>query len=704
MIMNLIKRIAVGVIVGLTIHSGAWGQMSPSDAFNEGKNFGAAGKGAAAGVVTNSTGANAVPKYNSNAPESGHYNRGRGLLGTAGTNKVTACQSSVADNAYDQQECDAINFLSKNPTVRPVVPVSKTDPIIVGSDPTIKNPGTIPAGNSGQICRTVTQNHPGEYVTETCTTARQTEFSECDNTLGIDISWNYYCPAYTVEGPTIIPGTERVPPTGVGMIPADALCKVKQPVDNWTCPAGSSGPDIFNQCTVIITDSKGNETNNKIPAIREQGWNEYETYADKVPNVLDKWDNKCADKEARSDLDRKPWPECEQTKPRWCTQGADTRYFDGVPVYRPCWQWRKEFACLTDLTDYNCGPRAHGNCVLNGTHCVQYQIDGRCAITEESYSCEKTPPSTTTREVCEATSLCQSDGSGCFSRDRALDQDFGKAAALMEASREAGVYGVSGGALEIFKGYKEECSIKVLGGTVLKSCCGSSGGGGAFTNNKLIGAGLSVVGEAGREAAAIGSKYMYDALYGTVDGTLLGKGLGAMNSWASGIGDGVFNPTFSLYGFQFQFSFANGFQFVSFDPYTFAFQIGMMLIQEWLSCDQDEQVMSLKRGENLCVHIGTRCSKRLPIIRTCIEKKETHCCFNSLLAKIINRQGRAQVGMDMSDCGGFNEAQLQSLNFAAMDLSEFIQKIVPKEANLGAAVNRAGQSVSDRVQNYYDQD
>jgi hypothetical protein len=48
--------------------------------------------------------------------------------------------------------------------------------------------------------------------------------------------------------------------------------------------------------------------------------------------------------------------------------------------------------------------------------------------------------------------------------------------------------------------------------------------------------------------------------------------------------------------------------------------------------------------------------------------------------------------------------QLQSLNFAAMDLSEFIQKIVPKEADLAGSINRAGQSVSDQVKNYYEQD
>ena len=46
----------------------------------------------------------------------------------------------------------------------------------------------------------------------------------------------------------------------------------------------------------------------------------------------------------------------------------------------------------------------------------------------------------------------------------------------------------------------------------------------------------------------------------------------------------------------------------------------------------------------LCHGVGSYCSARLPIIRTCIETTETCCCFNSRLSRIINEQGRAQLG------------------------------------------------------------
>ncbi|WP_350979909.1 conjugal transfer protein TraN, partial [Shewanella sp. AC34-MNA-CIBAN-0136] len=70
----------------------------------------------------------------------------------------------------------------------------------------------------------------------------------------------------------------------------------------------------------------------------------------------------------------------------------------------------------------------------------------------------------------------------------------------------------------------------------------------------------------------------------------------------------------------------------------------------WLKCNTAEQTLSLKRGQNLCVQTGTRCTKK--VLGVCLEREQDHCCFNSILAKLINRQGRSQLGMPMDQCGG----------------------------------------------------
>ena len=272
---------------------------------------------------------------------------------------------------------------------------------------------------------------------------------------------------------------------------------------------------------------------------------------------------------------------------------------------------------------------------------------------------------------------------------------------MLEAARQAGIYGVDANSLEIFKGYMEECSVKVIGGTTLKSCCKSAGGGQAFTNHALLSAGATVASEAGRETLRAGSTYVYDSLYNTLDSGILKKGLSALNEWGRGLGDGVFNPSFSFYGFSFSFSMANGVQFVGFDPYSFAFQIGVMLVQEWLSCDSSEQVMSMKRGQNLCVHVDTYCSRKF--LGLCLERKQRHCCFNSKLAKIVNRAGRAQLGMPMNSCGGFNQEQLQAIDFSQIDMTEFIDDIRPKDLNINHATDKVKQTVDERVKSYYEQ-
>lgn len=147
---------------------------------------------------------------------------------------------------------------------------------------------------------------------------------------------------------------------------------------------------------------------------------------------------------------------------------------------------------------------------------------------------------------------------------------------------------------------------------------------------------------------------------------------------------------------------ANGFQFVAFDPYSFAFQIGLMLVNQWLSCSPPEQTMALKKGENLCVTTGSGCTRKVWLIGTCLEVTESSCCFNSLLTKIINRQGRAQLGLTAQSCSGFSEAQILKLNFAAMDFSEFIQTMVPQPTDLPAAADRLQQTVTQKVQSYYE--
>jgi enamine deaminase RidA (YjgF/YER057c/UK114 family) len=117
---------------------------------------------------------------------------------------------------------------------------------------------------------------------------------------------------------------------------------------------------------------------------------------------------------------------------------------------------------------------------------------------------------------------------------------------------------------------------------------------------------------------------------------------------------------------------------------------------------QAEQVLAMKNDNRLCHSVGSYCSKKLPVIGTCLETTQSYCCFNSRLARVLNQQGRAQLGRGWGgatspDCAGLSLAQLQSLDFSRMDLTEFYAEIAPTLPDVGALANKARSRVNGAV-------
>jgi len=367
-----------------------------------------------------------------------------------------------------------------------------------------------------------------------------------------------------------------------------------------------------------------------------------------------------------------------------------------------CWQYQAGFTCVSGDTVNTCLPLVERGCAELGQECLSSAADGYCLSATVRYQCQDRSAVSSTRNVCTAPA-CDAGGTGCFDTSRPADKDFGQAAAMMEAVREAGVYGVNTGSIELFKGYAEQCSIKTVGGTSLRNCCKSGGGGAGFSNFAVIGLAAKAAYAAGKEELKVGSKYVYDALFSSQDAALIDKGVQAAGS---GLSDAAVESvaaesgtSFGTFGLEFSYTSTGGFEFVGFDPYSFGFAVAAALVSEWLSCEQAEQVMMLKRGQSLCVYLDSYCSSK--VFGVCVEKKERHCCFNSVLAKLINRQGRAQLGLDMNQCGGFSEEQLMALDFSRFDLSEFIASIVPSDVDEGAVRDAVRDKAMKKVDNYY---
>ena len=95
-------------------------------------------------------------------------------------------------------------------------------------------------------------------------------------------------------------------------------------------------------------------------------------------------------------------------------------------------------------------------------------------------------------------------------------------------------------------------------------------------------------------------------------------------------------------------------------------------------CNNEERELKKRRQGGTCTEVGDYCAKR--ILGVCIKKKKTYCCFNSKLARIINEQGRPQIGKSFGsakypDCEGLTPEELSKLDFSQMDLSEYVNDV-----------------------------
>ena len=366
-----------------------------------------------------------------------------------------------------------------------------------------------------------------------------------------------------------------------------------------------------------------------------------------------------------------------------CVEGPQTRTVQGYEIYRDCWRMRDDYTCISARSTSDCQALQDRGCSPLSATCMDRTTSGACMLSEQTWQCKVATGATTVVTNCGTQQFCQ-DGA-CFDTSHTPDPDFARAVASLEIQREAGRY-MDPNTLEVFKGYDNRCRKKLFG---LVNCCkGSGGSGGGLSNFSLI------AGAAAHAGGAMGSSYVYDALFTSDAPNLVISGFEAL--FGSGGGSSA------LAGLMAGDITVGSFM-EALIPGPWGIAMLAIQLSGLLSCEQAEQVLAMKRDHRLCHDLGSYCSKRLPIIRTCVETTQSYCCFNSRLSRILNEQGRAQIGRGWGsatrpDCGGFSLEQLQTLDFSRMDLSEFFAEIAPSLPNLGQLQQRAQQSIHRSVQ------
>lgn len=362
---------------------------------------------------------------------------------------------------------------------------------------------------------------------------------------------------------------------------------------------------------------------------------------------------------------------------------------DGAVITKSCWASDTTYSCLTSAqASSTCGSLTSNTaCTEASSTCVDTLPNGDCGVKQHVFNCKTGPDKVDTEVDCGLQTFCI-DGS-CFDTGYTPDKDFGNSVAYMEAMREAVTY-------DVFKGTPLVCTNGVL-----NNCCNAKGGGENANDHIVSNTIVTTLFKLGAEEIYVwGSKFVFEAL--------VNSGWAMLEEWAfAALTSGTLSTsgTITVWGAEFSVSTGAGVTFVGFDAFSFAIAALIYVLIDMAQCSVTEHQLALAKGQSLCHMVGSWCSNK--VAGSCLATSEQWCCFPSKLGRIINEQGRPQIGKswgsNMSpDCSGFTLDELGALRFDLMDFSEFINSIVVPVKNTTYAVDRLQQnSNTGNINSYY---
>jgi conjugal transfer mating pair stabilization protein TraN len=111
-------------------------------------------------------------------------------------------------------------------------------------------------------------------------------------------------------------------------------------------------------------------------------------------------------------------------------------------------------------------------------------------------------------------------------------------------------------------------------------------------------------------------------------------------------------------------------------------------------CSTQEKMLDVKDRMGLCHFVGSYCSSSF--LGICSTKRKTYCCFQSKLTRILQEQGRPQIGKPWDkpkkeQCLGFTVDEFSRLDLSQMDFSEIYAEFLeaaklPDEAQMAADI------------------
>ena len=161
--------------------------------------------------ITSGDPANAVPQYSTNNASEALYGEGDLVPTGPGSTKISGCQVNPADpNLYSRQDCEGVNFVMKNRSVRPDLTITNKDPLVSGNRKITNDPRDtlekykwlVPINADGSFgsaganaCSPTTISTPPQFEEQICTFYRGAENFLCKAPLKVSVvpQFNYQC-------------------------------------------------------------------------------------------------------------------------------------------------------------------------------------------------------------------------------------------------------------------------------------------------------------------------------------------------------------------------------------------------------------------------------------------------------------------------------------------------------------------------------
>ena len=121
------------------------------------------------------------------------------------------------------------------------------------------------------------------------------------------------------------------------------------------------------------------------------------------------------------------------------------------------------------------------------------------------------------------------------------------------------------------------------------------------------------------------------------------------------------------------------------------------------NCSASEIELAEERNAGNTHYLGRYCSRKT-LFGICIRHSRAWCVFGSKLGRILQQQGRRQLGIGWSSCRGFTVAEIEGIDFASLDLSEFTQDLMDGSREPSVSLPDAGDTgavMRTRINDFY---